>query len=73
MDAPFAPKDASKRLKETFNFGRYLGVAQIHILGHSVEVQKKTWSFFGLMAVAFFGIAKVVHEKVMVSFRPNLA
>ena len=68
LDEPFAPKDPAKRVKDSFNFGRYLGLAQIHILSHAVEVQKKTWSFFGLMAIAFYGVAVVVHEKVMVSF-----
>lgn len=68
LDEPFAPKDPAKRVKNSFNFGRYLGLAQIHILSHAVEVQKKTWSFFGLAAIAFYGVAVAVHERVMVSF-----
>ena len=67
LDEPFQPKPPEKRLKESFNFGRYLGLAQIHILSHAVEVQKKTWFFFALTAVAFYGVALAVHERVMVS------
>lgn len=66
LEEPFAPKDAAKRLKHSFNFGRYLGLAQIHILSHAVEVQKQTWFFFGVTAIAFYGIAVAVHERVMV-------
>lgn len=67
LDAPFSPKDPDKRVEDSFNFGRYLGLAQIHILSHAVEVQQKTWLFFAVMAIAFYFIAKLVHEKVMVS------
>jgi Ca2+-binding EF-hand superfamily protein len=61
---PFLPVAEDKQVEDSFNFGRYLGLAQIHILSHAVEVQKGTWVFFGVTATLFYGVAVVVHEKV---------
>lgn len=66
LDEPFAAKDEEKRVKETFNFGRYLGLAQVHILSHSVEVQSGTWMFFALGGVVFYFIAVLANENIEV-------
>ena len=67
LEPPFQPMDKEKRVQETFNFGRYLGLAQIHILSHIVHIPFSVWAFFAVSAVAFYGLAMLVHERVMVS------
>ena len=67
VDPPFQPSSAHKRVEHTFNYGRYLGLAQIHILSHVVEVEENTWLFFAFMSVVFYGIGNLVSRDISVS------
>lgn len=67
LDPPFEVRGPEKRIQDTFNFARYLGLAQIHILSHAVEVQKGTWMFFAFSSIVFYYIAVLVEEKIEVS------
>lgn len=64
---PYTPAPPERRVNDHFNFARYLGLAQIHILSHVVEVENRTWVFFALLAVLFYFIALLVDEMTMVS------
>lgn len=67
LDPPFQPRGDEHRVEPTFNFARYLGLAQIHILSHAVEVQKGTWMCFALGGVVFYIIAVLVEQHIEVS------
>jgi len=64
---PFEPVPESKRVGDDFNFGRYLALAQTHVLMHVVEVQKYTWICFAAGTLVYFALALAVRENVEVS------
>lgn len=66
LDAPFAPTEGRKRVSHSFRFGRYLGLAQIHILSQSIEVERETWCFFGVMTIAYYLVGTLLEYKVEV-------
>lgn len=67
LHEPFGPTSADKRLDDTFNFGRYLGLAEIHVLSHAIKVQLGTWGFFAFMTLAFYGVTYALGFEVKVS------
>ena len=67
VEPPFETSHAHKRVEHTFNYGRYLGLAQIHILSHVVEVEENTWLFFAFMTVVFYLIGHTVSRDIAVS------
>lgn len=67
LDEPFVPADKVRRVEDTFNFGRYLGLANVHLISNAVEVHQETWFFFAVMTGVFYGIALAAHEKIYVS------
>ena len=71
LSKPFRPCDPEKRLSDTFNFGRYLGLAQVHVLSHVIEVHLSTWGFFAFMTVLFYVIAIALNFQIEVSDRQN--
>jgi hypothetical protein len=60
LDPPFTPIDQVKRLDSTFHFGRYLGLAQIHVLSHAIEVEQETWLFFAGTTVLYYAVGALV-------------
>mmetsp|Transcript_18487 Transcript_18487/g.35116 ORF Transcript_18487/g.35116 Transcript_18487/m.35116 type:complete len:742 (-) Transcript_18487:103-2328(-) len=66
VEPPFETSNARKRVEYTFNYGRYLGLAQIHILSHVVEVEENTWLFFAAMTVVFYLIGHAVSRDIVV-------
>ena len=67
LSAPFRPTDPAKRLSGTFPFGRYLALAQVHVLSHVIEVQLGTWGLFAFMTCIFFVVAIVLNFQIEVS------
>jgi hypothetical protein len=66
MEPPF---DANpNRVADDFNFGRYLSICLGHTLGHVVEVNVLTWSFFAVLTVVFFGVILAVANQVAVRY-----
>eukprot|EP00977_Amphora_coffeiformis_P006109 scaffold1323_cov160-Amphora_coffeaeformis.AAC.14 len=57
LSKPFRPADPGKRIPSTFQFGRYLALAQVHVLSHVIEVQLSTWGLFAFMTCVFFAVA----------------
>lgn len=64
---PFHPVEESKRVEKDFLFGRYLGLAQIHLLTHVVEVRVPTWAVFAFGTISFYIYALCVRENLLVS------
>lgn len=73
VEAPFQAANRNKRVEHTFNYGRYLGLAQIHILSHVVEVEESTWIFFAFLTVVFYAIGDLVGRDIVVSDHSVLA
>ena len=66
LDDPFHPAPEDKRVEADFNFGRYLSLAQAYTLTRIVEVEEKTWFFFGILIVGFYGICILVGRNIEV-------
>jgi len=68
LEPPFAAKSGENgqyRLNaKDFNFGRYLSLAQAHILTHIVEVEIHTWLFFAIGVILWYYIANAVHRSI---------
>ena len=73
LDDPFDPATADQRVESDFNFGRYLSLAQARTISRIVEVDLKTWLFFGIIIVVFFGICLLVGRNIEVSVSPFLS
>lgn len=67
LEHPFDPISEEKRIDPDFNFGRYLSLAQAYTLTRIVEVEDKTWLFFGFLVVVFYGFCELVDRNVEVS------
>ncbi|KAL7559193.1 hypothetical protein ACA910_013200 [Epithemia clementina (nom. ined.)] len=66
LDDPFHPAPEDKRVDSDFNFGRYLSLAQAYTLTRIVEVEDKTWFFFGVLIIAFYGVCQLVGRDIEV-------
>lgn len=62
VDPPFSASTNS--VSKDFNFARYLGHAQTHLLKHVVEVERETLLLFAVGTVAFSALALVAEGDV---------
>ena len=66
LEPPFEPRPVISEADD-FNFGRYLSLAQAHILTHIVEVKVHTWICFAAGALCWYLICISVnrHEETL--------
>jgi Ca2+-binding EF-hand superfamily protein len=53
LNPPFEPAE-KRKLGNDFNFGQYLSHCLGHNLSHVVELDDKTWAFFGILTLVYY-------------------
>ena len=68
LEPPFHPmEEGENRLDNDFNFARYLGICLGHTLGHVVELDDKTWAFFGILTILYYILLMLTSNDIYVS------
>lgn len=62
---PFEPA-TDNGLDNDFNFGRYLSICLGHTFSHVVELEDKTWAFFGLLTILYYGLLMITSSDLTV-------
>jgi hypothetical protein len=62
---PFEPAP-NNGLDDDFNFGRYLSICLGHTFSHVVELEDKTWAFFGFLTILFYGLLMMTSNNLTV-------
>jgi len=63
LGPPFRPT-ATEKQQLDFDFGRYLAIAQSHMLEHVVEVEQDAWLWFAVGTILFYAFAYLVHDNM---------